>query len=144
MRVTAFSIILFFVCLNVALYIVHETQVLPFSQEPYEDPGDFTTTGTISYRLAGSLTLLGVTAMVAILSKNTYIALAGLTIWVADIFFPVFHWILFGFPEFATRLAAASGSPSQVYVVTTAMNALVAAVWFWFILGFVSGRSMEQ
>jgi hypothetical protein len=146
MRVTAFSVILFFVCLNLALFATHEAQVLPYSQEPYEDPGDVTIAGSgISYRFAASVTVLGVTAMVAILSKNTYIGLAGLAIWVADIFFPIMHWVLFGFPEFLAIFTASAGAnAAQLYIITGMTTALMSLVWFWFILSFVSGRTVEQ
>lgn len=43
MKLTAFAIILFFVCLNVSLYMINETAVLPYwQQSPYEEPAGIT------------------------------------------------------------------------------------------------------
>lgn len=99
----------------------------------------------MTYRLASSLTVISVTAIVAVLTRNALIGLAGLTIWVADIMFPVFHWVLFGFPEFVSMLTASAGANAgQLYIITGVVTALMAVVWFWFILGFVRGTGTVE
>lgn len=139
MRVTAYSIILFFVCLNVSLYLVNELQVIPFGLAPYESPD------AISTRLVGGFAILTVTMLVsALLGRLVYGAAIGLVLFALDIMLPIFHWIFFGFPEFMTMVAATSGNPGLIYVVTGALNALMAVVWFWFFMSFLTARYMEQ
>lgn len=138
MRLTAYSIILFFVCLNVSLYLVNELQVIPFGLEPYESPGDITT------RLVGGFAILTVGALIEVIAQNWLFGAAALVLFALDYLLPIFHWIFFGFPEFVTMVAAASGNAALIYTVTGALNALMAVVWFWFFMGFLTARYMEQ
>jgi len=137
MRVTAYSILLFFVCLNVSLYLLAETEVLPYYQPAYESPSDITT------RLVGSLTILTVGALVAFVVGNWLVGAAALALFALNLLVPVFSWIFFGFPNFLTQLASATGDSALVLTVTGSMNALMAVVWFWFLIGFISQRTME-
>lgn len=138
MRVTAYSIIFFFVSLNVSLYLIAETQVLPFYLQPFEQPTDITN------RLVGSLTVLTVGALVAFLVGNALIGIAGLMLFILNLFLPVFRWIFFGLPEFLTILANTTENPALVLTVITATNSLMAVVWLWFFMGFLSQRVMER
>lgn len=139
MRVTAYSIILFFVSLNVSLYLIAETQVLPYYQQPYVSPADMKITRTV-----GSLAILTIGMIVAALTRNWLFGAAALVLWALDYLIPIVHWVFFGFPEFMAQVAATTGDTAMLTAVTTSMNALMAVVWFWFMTGFISQRSMEQ
>lgn len=139
MRTSAYAVLLFFVCLNVSLFIISETEVLPQYAEPYETPTD------IRIRLVGSFTVLTVTIILSGIVGQWLVGVAvGLLLWVLDFFIGttgIISWIFLGFPEFIERAAMMSGADlTFVYVITGATNALMAVVWFWFIMGLVSQR----
>jgi len=138
MKTTAFSLILFFVCLNVSLYIIKETQLIPYYVEPYEDPSEFST------RIVTSLGILGGGALVAALTGNAWIGVAALTMWVGSVLLPFFDWGLFGFANFLGSMAAMTANPALVLVVINGVEALMAVVWFWFLLSMISQRYVER
>ena len=120
-----------------SLYLINETQVLPYSQPAYENPDDMTT------RLVGSLVILGIGTIIAFIVGNWLVGAAAIVLFALNLLIPVFSWVFFGFPNFLTQIASASGDASLVLTVTGSMNALMAVVWFWFLMGFISQRQME-
>lgn len=139
MKTTAYTLLLFFICLNLSLYLIHETQVFPSAaEEPWESPDD------IWSRFSTSVGLLGVVAIVAVWTKNPYLGIAGLTLWVADVFLPIVNWVFFGLPNFITAVAGScTTGAAELLLLANVIQALTGAVWFWFILGFLSQRVME-
>lgn len=134
MRVTAYALIVFFICLNLSFYIIAETEVLPEYKAPYEKP-----TG-IESQFTNVLTLTIVTVIgagiSAIMGRFLLGATISLIIWVLGYFLPIVSWVFVGFPRFLAQM----GVPEVIYV---SLSALMAVVWFWFIMGVFSQRTLE-
>lgn len=143
MRVTAYSLVLFFVCLNLSLFLLNNTQVLPdYRVSPFEEPEGIQA-HLISFDISGSTLLMAGTALsvwviISALTGNLIFGgTVALILFALTMLFPVVRWILYGFPIFLQQV----GVPT---VIVTVIEALMAVVWFWFILGFVGQRSQWE
>lgn len=105
MRAAAYQLALFFICLNVSLYIVAETQVLPIYMPPYENSSNMIA------RTLATLGLAGVGTLATIMTGNPWLGIAALTTWVGSVLFPFINWALFGFANFLGMIAATTGNP---------------------------------
>ena len=139
MKVTAYGSLIFFVCLNLSLYLLNTTQVLPnYTQSPYEEPAGIQDK-LIHFDLSATNLLIGVTVLGvgAIIGYITGHLVFGGTIAIVllalDLIFPVVKWILFGFPIFLGQI----GVP---LVITVIIQTLMAVIWFWFIMGMIGQR----
>jgi hypothetical protein len=54
-----------------------------------------------------------------------------------ELFFPIVKWVVFGLPTFLQQMGVS-------IVIYESITALLALVWFWFILGFVAQRQLED
>lgn len=142
-RLGAYGIILFFICINVSLYMLNEFQVVgDFEQPPYETP-----TGIqdmlLNVDLSGENLLMGGTIIAVgiifgfITGHLVYGGTIALILFALDLLLPVVRWVLFGFPVFLTQIGVDA-------VIVTSLNVLMAVVWFWFFLGFVGQRQLEK
>lgn len=144
-RVTAYSLIMFYVVLNISLYVVAATEVFPDASIPaIEDVG-----GTGLYmRLVGSFLTLGLGALISALTQNWLFGAAALVLWALQFFLgsgSIFHWVFYGLPNFLTvSMAAAGVDASALGIFSSLILAITSVVWFWFIASFASGRVMEQ
>jgi hypothetical protein len=140
MRLTAYTIMLFFVCLNVAFYMMNQTAVLGSMQRsPYSTPADITSmfisfnpNGT-TLLISGVLISVGIIGWLAggfVFGASTAILLGLLNL----ILVPV-QWVVGGFPQF---LGSIGVDPTIVTGITT----LLAVVYFWFFLSFLSQREL--
>lgn len=142
MRVTAFTILLFFVCLNLSLYFINETQILPnMEQPPYTAPEDIGSRLILVDVSAQNLLLGGSILAVGfivgwITGRMIYGGTVAIILFAMDLLFPVVRWTLFGFPLFLNQLGVH-------YALTTIISVLVSLVYFWFIIGFIGQRQME-
>ena len=143
MRLGAFGIILFFICLNVSLFMLNEAQVVgDFVQPPYEEPDDITgflvftdPTGTtlLTFTMElGAGVIFGLITGSLIAGGTVALVLAAITM-----FIPTARWVIFGFPVFLAQMQVPS------FIVMT-IEVLMAVVWFWFILGFIGQRQLEK
>lgn len=142
MRLTAFDILLFFVALNVAIYLINETAILPYwQQSPYETPTGIQGKLAIVDLSTGNLILSGVTlGVVTALGWITGHLIFGGTVAIflaaLNLVSGIVSWIIFGFPKFLAQM----GVPD---VVWGSLAAMMSVVWFWFFLGFLAQRPME-
>lgn len=140
MKLTAFGIILFFTCLNVSLTVNNYYQILPLQQAPYATNENIASQ-FVSINIDLNSVLLGGAALgVGIIGGYiTGNLLAGGTVGLLlgafALFSPIMKWAIFGVPEFLSQLQVPA-------IFTTAIGALISLVWFWFILGFISQRTM--
>lgn len=147
MRLSAFSLILFFVSLNLSLWLINETQVLPaVGQSPYEEPSDIKSYFAYTNISGTSLLLAGITFTISfVVGKIMGNLIYGTTIAVIliafELVFPLATWILFGFPAFIRQIG---GNSIQIQAVATVLEVLMCVVWFWFILGLVATRDMRK
>jgi hypothetical protein len=143
MKLTAFLIIAFFVCLNVCLYIISETAVLPYSEtSPYETPSGISSKLLHVDLSTGNLAIAGTQLVIfIILSYITGHLIFGGTVaiilFAMELFFPIVKWVVFGLPTFLQQMGVS-------IVIYESITALLALVWFWFILGFVAQRQLED
>lgn len=143
MRITAFSLILFFICLNLSIYLINETGALTgVGKSPYTNPDEITWLIMGIDISSGDLVLgvvtIGVGFAVGLLTGQLILGgTLALILFAINLVIPVLKWVLFGFPIFLGQL----GVPPAI---ATTLEALMAVVWFWFFLGFFSQRTVER
>lgn len=143
MKLTAFLIIAFFVCLNVCLYIISETAVLPYSEtSPYETPSGISTKlfyvdlSTGNLLIAGTQLIIG-TILGFIAGHLIFGGTVAIILFAMTLIFPIVKWVVFGLPTFLAQMGVS-------IIIYESITALLALVWFWFILGFVAQRQLED
>lgn len=142
MKVTAYGSLIFFICLNLSLFLLNETEMLPnYELSPYEEPEQIqsiflnVSIGNILLMAGTSLTIV---AIIKILTGNfIFGGTVGLILFALQALFPAVQWILFGFPIFLGQI----GVP---YMITAVIQTLMAVVWAWFIIGFIGQRSIWE
>jgi hypothetical protein len=140
MKVTAYGTLVFFICLNLSLYFLNTTQVLPnYRISPFEDPtgiqGQMTFIDISAASLIGGLGVIGVGFLIgAMLGRLVLGATLGLIVFTLTLLGPPIQWILFGFPTFLAQIGVH-------FAIVTLIETLMAVVWFWFLLGFIGQRS---
>lgn len=130
MKIGAFEILLFFVCLNLGCFILNEMDALPYSTQPTETP----------------LSIRNVVASVGIISVGVVVGFLVGAIWQGAVIaviiaslslvLPIADWVFFGVVD----LFDALGVPT---VISTVIQILVGTVWVWFLIGLVAQRYME-
>ena len=144
MRTTPFTLILFFVALNVSLFIINETNVITSSDvaPPYTDPEGIPNL-LISFDLTTEtlltgITIAGVGTLIGLIFGNLVNGgLLALVLFALNMLFPVVRWVVVGFPLFLLELGIHQA-------IVTGITALMAVVWFWFLLGMLGQRQMEK
>jgi len=135
LKVGAFEILLFFVCLNLSFYIIDYMDFLPYSIQATETPTSIN--AQITGRIGSSIAIMigGVLCglLVSALIQGAAIALVLAAL---NLLFPIFEWIFLGFPKFLTKI----GVPEPIYL---ALSVLIGLVWVWFLVGIVAQRYME-
>ncbi len=63
--------------------------------------------------------------------------LLALVLFALNMLFPVVRWVVVGFPLFLLELGIHQA-------IVTGITALMAVVWFWFLLGMLGQRQMEK
>lgn len=140
MRVTAYGTLIFFICINLSLYLLNTTQVLPnYQVSPYEDPEGITDQlifiDLSATNVIGGLGIIGVGTIIGFILKRLVLgATLGLIVFTLTLLVPPIQWILFGFPIFLGQLGV------HIAIVTI-IETLMAVVWFWFLLGFIGQRA---
>lgn len=135
MKVGAFEILLFFVCLNLSCYILVEMEALPYYIEGIETTTSIETM-TIN-KILGSIAIVIAGTFVGVLfNAVTQAAAIAMIVATLNYLIEVVEWILFGFPKLLTLF----GVPSIIYTV---LATLLGLVWFWFLIGIVAQRYME-
>jgi hypothetical protein len=144
MRTTPFTLILFFVALNVSLFIINETNVITSNDvaPPYTDPEEIPNL-LISFDLTTEtlltgITIAGVGTLIGLIFGNLVNGgLLALVLFALNMLFPVVRWVVVGFPLFLLELGVHQA-------IVTGITALMAVVWFWFLLGMLGQRQMEK
>lgn len=144
MKATPFVIILFFVSLNLSLYIINESDVLGSGDDiyqPYETPTGmlaFFPNADVGAVLVSGITTLGVGGIVGAITGHLLLGTTvGLLLWAISLMFPTITWIIAGFPIFLQQM----GAPYWIYIP---LQVIMSVVWFWFILEFLGQRVWEK
>jgi len=143
MRVTPFTIIMFFVCLNIGFYIMNESNLVgDINRSPYETPSgimnkliyvDLSTENLlIGVMILGAGTLFGLIKGNLIYGGTVAIFLA-----VIDLVVPIMKWVIFGFPSFLSQI----GVPYYIY---TSVSAVMSVIWCWFFLSLIAQRELSR
>lgn len=143
MKLSALGLLLFFVALNVSLYVINETAILPYyKQSPYEEPQGIVNRlvhldlSTQNLAIGGA----GLTVFVILGWITGHLLFGGtvaIVLFAMSLLFEPLKWLIFGFPTFLGQM----GVPLIVY---TPLTALMSVVFFWFLLGFVAQRQLED
>lgn len=143
MRISAFSLILFFICLNLSIYLINANQVLTgVGKSPYTDPTEISGL-VLGLDITGENLVLGVVTIgvgfaVGLLTGQLILGgTLALVLFAINLVIPILKWILFGFPIFLGQI----GVPPSIVIT---LEALMSIVWFWFFLGFFSQRTVER
>lgn len=135
MKIGAFEILLFFICLNLSCFILNEMEALPYYIEPVETVesinAQFVTT------IGGAIAIIGGGVFAGLLI-GAIVQAAAIALVIAALSFlvPLFDWIIMGFP----KMLIALGVPEPIYL---ALGVLVGVTWVWFLIGIVAQRYME-
>jgi len=143
MRTTPYALLLFFVCLNLSLYMMNEADILPPYEEvqPYTQPSDMLAKFAHIDLSSGTL-LVGSIAFVAsvifgLLTGNLILGgTVGLILLSISILSPVAAWVLLGFPYLLAQIGV---NP----IIVTAITVLCAFSWYWFLFSLVAQRQVE-
>lgn len=142
-RVTAFSLILFYVALNLSLYFVQATGVLPDVSLPPVD----TPTIIVNMLITGLITM-GIGSVMAFLFQNWIFGAAGLVLWALQFMLGqnnIVYWAFYGLPAFINSFAASSSLTSaQLTIFTNIVLALTSVVWFFFIMSLLTRGAISD
>ena len=142
------TILLFMIAVNVGLYIITASQVLPVNfsdpdnpDSPVTDPNSISSM-LISVDLStGNLAIAGTTLIMGIIiSKILGNLILGVTVSISLFVFtlisPLISWVLFGLPRFLNIL----GTPAYI---SAGVMALLAVPIFFTVISFLSQRPVE-
>lgn len=151
MRLTPFVLIVFFVSLNVSISIINFSGVLPTDEkmQPYTQTTDITSMlvhldlSRENLLIGGSI--LGVGMMLSWLTGHLILGgTIAIILFGIDLFLPVGKWVIFGLPSFIGSIVQVEAmdlaTATVINSITAGLTALMAVVWFWFILGFLVQR----
>jgi len=138
MRGIAFDILLFYICLNLALGFLATVNALPGYNVPPASTasqlGFFDK--ALSYTDIASIAVPGaIGGVIAILMGHALLGGAILVITAAGIAFPIVRVLILGFPTLLSNLNV----PSPVVVV---LQVLTGLVWLVFFAEFLGGREV--
>lgn len=135
MKLTAFGIIFFFICLNLSFYVINQTELFPYYIPGTETPQSIE-----------NMTYLKIISSVAILITGTLVGIflnvlvqassIALIIAVLNYLYEPITWVFTGFPLFLSRM----GVPLVIYTV---VEVIFAFTFFWFLVGIIGQRYTE-
>lgn len=136
----AYSLILFFLCLNLAGYIVSQlvsADVIMGSSEvmPYSSGGILTQFNLTVFATIG--VGAGIAGIVAIITKQYVFASVVTVIWVVGLLFNVGNWILNGFPTMMGILL-----PPELSFMQVVFTAIVTFIFFFLLAETLGGKQM--
>ncbi len=132
-----YSFLVFFLCLNVAAFILNEAGFYTETSELVVSAEDISAT----FNWATLLTSLGVggivAGLVALLTRQYVYAAGALIVWAIGSMAPVIRWFFIGVPLMLGQLL-----PSGLEFVSTVTQAFFAVIFFMFIIELVAQRSI--
>ena len=135
MKIGAFEILLFFICLNLSCFVLNEMDALPVRIEPAETPDSIN--ALFVTNIGSAIAIIGGGVFAGLL-LGALVQAAAIALVIATLSFlvPVFDWIFSGFPKMLLLM----GLPEPIYLV---VGVLVGLTWVWFLIGIVGQRYME-
>ena len=135
MNLKPYSFMLFYLCLNVAAFILNESGALLVSQELYINPFDIS--NQFSLTLFVGLSVGTIIGIAAILFRQYLNASVVLLIWAVGILAPIGQWFLMGVPIILNAII-----PSELAYITYAVSGFVAFIFFMFMMEILTQRQI--
>lgn len=136
-EVKMYSFLFFFICLNVAAFIINEAAFLPESEELAVTPTDVMATFTWENLLLSLGVGGAIAGIVALLTRQYVYAVGALIIWAIGSLTPVIQWFFIGVP-----LLLNSVLPSEISFIGSVVQGLFAVVFFMFIIELTAQRQI--
>lgn len=142
MKVTPFNLMLFFISLNLSLWVIQVTEVIPVARIPEIESPTAIQDLLIGSILSGAI----VAAVVLVLTTGNivYGASSAMIVFVLNMLTGtnnVIHWAFFGLGNYVNIVTRVMGlDPIIATVCVGVIGALTSPVWFWFIIDLFSGR----
>jgi len=142
----AYSVMLFFICLNLSIYVLGVAEVWP-SQFPegYTAPWDITpmfSIENISLTQIG-LGTIGIFAggVLAFITRQYVFASMAVLFWIVGVFLTPIGWVITGFPLLSKGIAEGLGIISPISdIIQYTISVAYVLVFFAFILEIVGQR----
>ncbi len=127
----------FYVCCNLAAFVLHASGLYPTGSELYANATDITSTFSLSI-FVGLGIGGGLLGIIALLTKQASYASFALLIWAVGIFLPIAQWFIAGVP-----IALALMLPSELWFIASVIEAMCIMLFFIFFLGIVTQRHID-
>lgn len=130
----AYSLMIFYLSLNIAAFIISESGAFVGSQTLYINPLDVSNQFSlvIFTAIAGAGTIGGLIA----LYTRQYLFVAGaLLIWIIGLLVPIGQWILIGTPIILATLL-----PTEISYLSAVVSAFFAFIFFMFLIEIAGQR----
>lgn len=132
----AYSLFVFVICLNLAAFVINESQATVTNTLLYINP--FDVTNQFSLTIFGALGVGGALIGIAALLTRQYVYAAGaLLIWVIGIMLPISQWILIGAPIIMSAIL-----PSEISYLTYIVSAFFTLTLFFFLIEIATQRQI--
>ena len=135
--ISAKDLMLFYICLNLAIFVVSQMNLLPYSMNPQAPPQtflDLLNVPDIQYLIAPTVT--GIGGLIGIFLGHGLLGGALLVVAALTLIFPPLQFAIIGVPQ----LIAILGLPDPV---STTLKVLCSFIWFIFIIEYLGGRKVE-
>ena len=131
-----YSLMVFYLCLNMAAYIINQSGAFIESQLLYINP--FDVSNQFSLTVFGGLLAGGaIIGVIALITRQYVYASVALVIWVIGLLLPVAQWFLLGTPIILAALL-----PSEISYLTYVVSAFFAFIFFMFMIEIASQRQI--
>jgi len=138
MRQAAYNLVLFYICINLACGFIIETGLLPGSQiQPASSAEQMPFWSTASsLTTISSIAIPGIGGLIAVITGHLFFGAALLVLAALTYLFPIFQWLINGFPVFIAHLNV----PTPIYAV---LQVLIGFIVIVFIIEFMGGRQVS-
>jgi len=137
MAISAKDLMLFYICLNLAIFVVSQMNLLPYSMNPQAPPQtflDLLNVPDIQYLIAPTIT--GIGGLISIMLGHNLLGGALIVYGALTLIFPPLQLAIIGIPQ----LIAVLGLPEPI---PTVLTVLCSFIWFVFVIEFMAGRKIE-
>jgi len=131
-----YSLMVFYLCLNMAAFIINQSGAFATSQELYINP--LNVSNQFSLTVFGGLLAGGaIIGIIALITRQYVYASIALVVWVIGLILPVAQWFLLGTP-----IILAAILPPEISYVSTVVSAFFAFIFFMFMIEIASQRQI--
>lgn len=146
MNTTAALIVTFMVCVNVGIYIVHESAVFPASPTAPESITSIQSKliqldlSTGNLMIAGTALIMSVIIGRILVGNVVFGGLLGAGLLVFTLVSPIVSWVLFGIPKMMDAVGITAVAP----YLTIGVSAVLAVPLAWFVFSMLASRPIKE